>query len=108
MIIFSACPHLGHFNVLISLICVKSDFAMLRFSAGQYHGQRKLSFPIAKTEPPPYSRLYRAGVFVFVVPQPIQDLSAVSITAKCRSKFLRRWTINPLNFGESLSNTLRG
>jgi hypothetical protein len=29
-----------------------------------------------------YSRLYRAGVFVFVVPQPIQDMSAVSITHK--------------------------
>jgi hypothetical protein len=29
-----------------------------------------------------YSRLYRAGVFVFVVAQPIQDLSAVSITDK--------------------------
>jgi hypothetical protein len=29
-----------------------------------------------------YSRLYRAGVFVFVVAQPIQDMSAVSITHK--------------------------
>jgi hypothetical protein len=29
-----------------------------------------------------YSRLHRAGVVVFVVAQPIQDLSAVSITDK--------------------------
>jgi hypothetical protein len=29
-----------------------------------------------------YSRLYRAGVFVPVVAQPIQDMSAVSITPK--------------------------
>src|SRR5262245_34804812 len=29
-----------------------------------------------------YSRLYRAGVFVSVVAQPIQDMSAVSVTYK--------------------------
>ena len=57
MIIFSACPQLGHFNILISLICVKSGFAILQFSAvnitvnGNFFPHSWNSLPILSSSP---------------------------------------------------------
>jgi hypothetical protein len=53
-----------------------------------------------------YPRVCGTGVLAPVVAQPIQDMSAVSITAKCRSKFSPALDYQSAKLRESLSNTL--
>jgi hypothetical protein len=59
-----------------------------------------------------YSRLYRAGIFVLVVAQPIQDMSEVPIANKTVGIRLPRlrygaigWRIDPINPTVQSSNT---
>jgi hypothetical protein len=56
-----------------------SSFITLRLSSVLLPGRKKAARNDPKCHHP---RVYRAGLFVFVVAQQVQDMSAVSITDK--------------------------